>query len=204
MLPFGSIVGLVVLLLLASSAGAAPPSAPAPLAGQGCLAGGQGYLRARLRGALDLDIAWSDAQMTCEGGPRPDGRGLRVAIAGPARGADGRRLRFVFGFPDAPEGATRSASPTNLTVIFDGERRVFATRGDDKCTTDELRQNRIGALGGPRREWQVVARGFCTAPAALLGAGGSGAGDRILLTRFDFSARVIFEDEPDARIATSR
>ncbi len=198
------------------TANAAPMAHPAPLASPGTVAGplpaapgasatalaaqpargpclaksDNGYLRARLRGALDLDLAWEGAQLQCDGGARPDGRGLRVTLAGNSRG-DGRRLRFVFGIDDVPEGASVRARPTNLTLIFEGEQRLFATRGADKCTTDELRQERIGALGGPRRSWRVVARGFCVAPATTL------AGDaRLLLTSFDFASEVTYEDDP--------
>lgn len=163
----------------------------APPARGPCLAGtGNGYLRARLRGALDLDLAWDGGQLQCDGGARPDGRGLRVTLAGNSRG-EGRKLRFVFGIDDVPEGASVRARPTNLTLIFEGEQRLFATRGADKCTTDELRQERIGALGGPKRSWRVVARGFCVAPATTL------AGDaRLLLTSFDFASEVTYEDDP--------
>ncbi|MCC6170722.1 MAG: hypothetical protein IT481_01715 [Gammaproteobacteria bacterium] len=162
-----------------------------PTARGPCLAATRnGYLRARLRGALDLDLAWDGATMQCEGGSRPDGHGLRVTLAGEPRGGSGRRLRFVFGIDDVPEGASARARPTNVTLIFEGEQRLFATRGDDKCTTDELRQERIGALGGPRRSWRVVARGFCVAPATTL------AGDaRLLLTSFDFAAEVSYEED---------
>ncbi len=169
----------------------APAPAPAPAPAIPCLAtGNNAYLRARLRGALDLDLAWSGPTLQCDGGARPDGRGLRVTIAGPAQ-ADGRRLRFVFGIDDAPEGARVLARPTNLTVIFEGEQRLFATRGNDRCTTDELRPERIGALGGPRRSWRVVARGFCISPATTL------AGEaRLLVTSFDFASEVTYEDDP--------
>ena len=190
----------IVLLLLAGSALAvhaaaptpaalAPAATPATGATRGCTLTGQGFLRARLRGALDLDLAWRDAEMSCAGGPRPDGKGLRITIAGPLQ-SNGRRLRFVFGIDDVPEGASVRARPTNLTLIFEGEQRLFATRGADKCTTDELRQERIGALGGPKRSWRVVARGFCVAPATTL------AGDaRLLLTSFDFAAEVSYEED---------
>src|SRR5678815_919215 len=65
---------------------AAPPQdlAAAPAAKSGCFVAGDGYLRARLRGALELDLDWKDAQMECEGGPRPSGNGVRVSIGGPA------------------------------------------------------------------------------------------------------------------------
>jgi hypothetical protein len=183
---------LIAVAYPAATSAAPPPATP-------CLAGGNnGFLRARLRGTLDLDLAWASPGLQCEGGARPDGHGLRVTLAGPLQ-SDGRRLRFVFGIDNAPEGARVLARPTNLTVIFEGEQRLFATRGNDRCTTDELRPERIGALGGPRRSWRVVARGFCISPATTLD------GDaRLLVTSFDFASEVTYEDEPAPAPAPAR
>jgi hypothetical protein len=197
---------LLLLVLPALSCGAptappAPTPAPAgsraepslpsrPRTARGCLPGGNGYLRARIRGALNLDIDWRNAEIECEGGPRPDGTGVRVSFAGPPH-ADGHRLRMVFGVGSAREGRSGHDLPTNLTVIFEGEGRLFATRGEDHCTVDDLRQERLGALGGPRRSWRIVARGFCIAPASTLSSDA-----RILVTRFDFAGNAVFEDEP--------
>lgn len=184
----GLVFAIAVLALPAVSCAADRAS---PLAVPGCLASGDGYLRARLRGALDLDLSWHNDEMACTGGVRPDGSGLRVTIAGPAQ-SDGRRLRFMFGIVGAHEGAPARARPMNLTVIFEGERRLFATQGDNKCTVDALTQSRTGPLGGARRSWRVEAHGFCIGPATTL------AGDaRLLLTRFDFAGRIdLQEDTP--------
>src|SRR5579863_9805803 len=183
----------LMLILAAAWLAGAPPSRSAdhPAAAHGCLATGNGYLRARIRGAMNVDVNWRNAEMQCEGGPRPDGSGLRVAFAGPAH-ADGRRLRLVFGVEAVHEGRAGHELPTNLTVIFEGENRLFATRGDDHCTVDELRQDRVGALGGPVRVWRVSARGFCIAPASTLSSDA-----RILVSSFDFAGTAIFEDAPD-------
>lgn len=171
--------------IAAQSAAAAPAATPASAR---CTHDGRGQLRARLRGTLDMDIAWRHDEMHCDGGPRPDGKGLRVTIAGPLQ-SDGRRLRFVFGIDDVPEGRSVESRPTNVTVIFEGEQRIFATRGAARCTTDSLDMARVGALGGARRNWQITARGFCTAPAlALTGP------ERLLISRFDFITEVSFED----------
>jgi len=144
---------------------------------------------------MNLDIDWRNSEIECEGGPRPDGSGLRVSFAGPLHG-DGRRLRLVFGVAAVQEGLPGHALPTNLTVIFEGEQRLFSTRGEDRCTVDELRQERLGALGGPVRSWRIVARGFCVSPASAL------EGDaRILVTRFDFAGNAAFADESPARPA---
>ena len=154
----------------------------------GCVASGDGYLRARIRGALQLDVNLHNAELECDGGPRPDGSGIRVSFAGPAR-SDGRRLRMVFGIASATEGVNGRELPTNLTVIFEGEQRMFATRGDDKCTVDEFNQERLGALGGPIRTYQVSARGFCIAPVKALNSE-----QTILVNSFDFSGTITFED----------
>jgi hypothetical protein len=181
-----------LLLILGASAlgGACLAAGPAGAAKavHGCLTSGNGYLRARIRGAMSLDVNWRNAEMECEGGPRPDGSGVRVAFAGP-RHPDGRRLRLVFGVESLKEGTPGHDLPTNLTVIFEGEERLFATRGDDHCTVDELQQERVGALGGTQRAWRIIARGFCVAPASNL------TGDaRILVSSFDFAGVAQFDD----------
>jgi len=169
----------------------APPAntAAAGTALKGCLPSGNGYLRARIRGALNLDIDWHNAEIECDGGSRPNGSGIRVSFAGPLK-SDGRRLRMVFGVGDAKEGTAGRELPTNLTVIFEGENRLFTTRGQDRCTVDQLEQQRVGALSGTRRTYRIVARGFCIAPASAL----SGEG-QILVSRFDFAGDATFEDE---------
>jgi hypothetical protein len=191
-LPFA----LAALAVALARAGLAtdPPAAHGAVgpaaAARGCLPTGNGYLRARIRGAMNLDIDWHNAEIECDGGPRPDGRGLRVSFAGPPH-SDGRRLRMVFGVGAVHEGATGRDLPTNLTVIFEGEQRLFATRGEDHCTVDELRQERVGALGGPKRSWRIIASGFCISPASTLDSNA-----RILVSRFDFAGNAVYEDEP--------
>jgi hypothetical protein len=161
----------------------------APAAAAGCLPTGNGYLRAHIRGALNLDLDWHNAELQCEGEPRPDGSGLRISFAGPKH-ADGRRTRLVFGVGAVREGSAAHELPTNLTVIFEGEQRLFATRGEDHCTVDTLSQERIGALGGAVRTYRIVARGFCVAPASALDDSA-----RILVNEFDFAGAVVFTDE---------
>jgi len=154
-----------------------------------CLAAGGGYLRMKIRGALRLDVDLHNSELECDGGARPDGSGIRVSFAGPLR-SDGRRMRMVFGITGAAEGSSGRERPTNLTVIFEGEGRMFATRGDDKCTTDDLRQERVGALAGATRSYRVIARGFCISPISAL----NNNSDTILVTSFDFAGRVTYED----------
>lgn len=161
-----------------------------------CLGSGRAYLRARIRGALRLDIDLHGAQLSCEGGPRFDGSGLRMGFEGRVglRGRRGRRVRMVFGIDGAREGRPGRELPTNLTVIFEGERQLFATQGDGNCTVDTLRQQPIGSGSGPTRSYLVTAHGFCIAPANDL----SGK-RRIMVTTFDFRGRADFEHAPHDR-----
>jgi hypothetical protein len=182
------VAALGVAFVNAASA-TSPTTGAAPDAKTGCFVAGNGYLRARMRGALDLDLDWKDAQMQCDGGPRPSGNGVRVSIGGPARG-EGRRIRIVFGIGGIAEGRGGTVLPTNVTILFEGEKRVFATMGDDKCTVDSLTQQRVETLAADRAIYRVEARGFCLGPASSLSRG-----ERVFLTSFDFAGRVEFGDD---------
>ncbi len=180
--------GLLSLALTTSATTPTDSSADSSAA-TGCFTGAEGYLRARLRGAVNLDLDWKNPEMECAGGPRPSGNGVRVSIGGPLR-AEGRRIRLVFGIADVPEGGGGQSLRTNVTLLFEGEQRVLATRGDDKCTVDSLTQQRVETLGGSRAVYRVVGRGFCLGPATSLSQG-----ERVFLTSFDFAGRVEFEDD---------
>jgi hypothetical protein len=193
------VVRVLVSMLGCALAGAATPPivlpAPATAAAEpGCLAAGNGYLRARIRGALNLDINWRNAELECAGDERPDGSAIRVMFAGP-QSPDGHRLRMVFGITRAREGKNGHELPTNLTVILEGDGRLFATRGDDRCTVDSLRQERLGAgdSASAGRSYRIVVRGFCISPASTLNNA-----QHILVSSFDFAGRATFGEERPA------
>src|SRR6185436_15113 len=189
-----AIVSVVIALTITHVSSADPPAGAVASAPVGCFSVGGGYLRARMRGALDLDLNWKNAEMQCEGGPRPPGKdnisnGVRVSIGGPARG-DGHRIRLMFGIAGVVEGAPGNGLRTNVTILFEGERRIFATQDDDKCTVDSLTQERVESLGAGHAVYRVTARGFCLGPARSLLKD-----ERIILTNFDFAGRVEFSDD---------
>ena len=170
---------------------------PAASLGGPCLPSGRAYLRAKIRGAVRLDVDLEGPRLSCEGGPRFDGSGIRMGFEGRA---GGRRVRMVFGINGAREGRPGRELPTNLTVIFEGERQLFATQGDGNCTVDRLHQERIVGTAGPSpssaraanaRAYRVVAHVFCIAPANDVGGK-----RRILVTTFDFAGRADFEPAP--------
>lgn len=153
----------------------------------GCVPGSGGSFQAELRGALVSDVAWNDAQMQCDGGLRPDGKVLRVTVAGtleasPPRVA--RQIRFILGIQLADSAAgVAQALPTNLTVIVEGENLLFATLGNDKCAVEDLRRERLSAI-----QEKVSGRGYCLSPASDL------SGElRLLVPTFTFSAAVPVE-----------
>ena len=158
-----------------------------------CLPGERGYLRASLRGAIESDLDWRGALLQCEGGARPDGRGLRVSFLGPADG-NGHRLRVVFGIAAVPGQARTTAVATNVTVIVEGEQRLYATRGDERCAIDAVVQEPLplaDASGAAPavREYRVAARGYCIDPATMLDGSA-----RLYINRFDFAGLARFED----------
>ncbi len=167
---------------------------PAALGGR-CLRSGGAFLRARIRGAVRLDVDLRGRELTCEGGPRLDGSGIRMGFEGRAGSAG--RVRMIFGIDHAKEGRAGRELPTNLTVFFEDRKLLFATQGGDNCTVDRLAQEPVSktharsTAATPRpaaaRSYRIVAHGFCIAPANDL----SGR-QRILVTTFDFAGRADF------------
>jgi hypothetical protein len=184
---FGNPAIVLIAALFLLPGACSRPSSPA--AGE---ATPTAFLNARLRGAIDADLSWNEPELQTEGGIRPDGRGIRVVLAG-TMGAEERRIRLVFGIAAAPGESSSKAVPTNLTLIVEGGNRVYATLGDGKCSVDALAQQPdttpdskdTGSTGG---HYWVSARGFCTEPAATLDGS-----ERVLLSRFDFRSRIHFE-----------
>lgn len=155
---------------------------------RGCLADGSGYLRARIQGAVNLDIDWPNVRLACEGSARSRGRGLRLSFAGPLPRHG--RLRMIFGVAAVRAGHPGRELPTSVTVIFEGKRRLYATLGRNKCTVDRLRQ-RLVARHGRIDIYRVAARGFCFDPLTDLIHD-----DRIVMSRFDFAGRLVFASPP--------
>lgn len=181
-------LGLLILAAIVTSpcsSGAPTTTADAPdLVLAQCLPGRDGYLRARVRGALTLDLAYADRDLECDGEARPDGSGIRLSFAGPSR-RDGRRVRLVLGVGGAREGRSGRELPTNLTLMVEGAHKLFSTRGDGQCSIDQLTQEPLRQTSAAVRPYRVVGRGFCLAPAGSL----NGA-EHVLVSEFDFAGVV--------------
>jgi hypothetical protein len=156
---------------------APPPDAAVPA---NCLSTGDGYLRARVAGAVEARINWTDAGLRCQGEARDTPPGVRLSFQ--RRGAK-PDLLFVFGLTGVREGRAAHAVATNLTVIVQGTDRIYGTLGDSRCTVDSLSQRRLAG-----KNYRLEARGFCTQPAhAVRGDGG------VLVSTFEFAGVVNYE-----------
>jgi len=168
----------------------APP--PAPLATDHdngtCLPSGDGFLQARLDGALQMRLDWTNDGTECDGMPRPEGNGIRVSFSHPLDD-EGRRLLIVFGIAGLSESSSGRALPANLTIIEEGGQQIYSTLGDDKCVMDELTQQLITPWSPESRTYRVSARGFCMQPARAVGGR-----DGVLMSSFDFAGQVKYGD----------
>jgi uncharacterized membrane protein (UPF0127 family) len=151
-----------------------------------CIPDGSGFLRAKISGAIKQELRWGNDGTECTGGVRPAGAGLRLTFA---HTSGDERLRIVFGIAPLAEGTSAKALPVNVTLVREGKGEFFGTQGDDKCTLDEVRQEKLPGA----RTYRVVGRGFCTEPARSVNGP-----DSILLSRFDFAGDIDYaaEDAP--------
>ena len=171
----------LLALTLAHSAAANTAVTAAAQPPVSCLSSGDGYLRARLAGAIDAEIDWPNSGTQCDGEARQEPRGVRLKFARPQGSVPD--LLFVFGIGGVREGEPAHALGVNLTVIVQGSSEIFGTLGESRCTVDSLAQRALPVAGS----WRVEARGFCTQPAHAVR--GEGA---LLVSRFDFAGIVSY------------
>jgi hypothetical protein len=168
----------------APTAGASPAAGPSPVKSSNCLSSGDGYLRAHLAGAINAHIDWPNSGTRCEGESRDKPPGVRLSFQRAAGGTP--NLLLVFGLTGVRAGKPAHAVGVNLTVIVQGQSRIFGTLGDNRCTVDSLTQRRLASAGS----YRVEARGFCTQPAHAV----RGEGD-VLVSTFEFAGLVNYQSQ---------
>lgn len=191
--------GLLMIGLLSSSFWSpresvlnSPPTTSLPAAANvgtsACLPSGDGFLQARLDGALEMRLDWKNEGTQCEGMPRPEGNGIRLSFSRSLEG-EGRQLLIVLGIAGLSESSSGRALPANLTIIQEGGKQIFGTLGDDKCVVDEIEQQLITPWSPQGRTYRVTGRGFCMQPARAVGGDES-----VLMSSFDFAGQVRYTD----------
>jgi hypothetical protein len=176
------------LLIAAGCAQSDPPAGKDEARASGdpsrCTPSSEGYVRARLQGAIDAEIDWSDPASQCRGVMRPSGDGVRFLFKGTVADDPHPMLLLIGAGPLRAGESTRNV-PANVTVIREGAAEVFATQGDDRCALDEIAQVPVETSGG--KLYRVTGRGYCTQPARAVAGDGA-----VLLSRFDFVSIVDF------------
>lgn len=122
----------VALAATACGGDPAPPVETAP-ADAASTCGGDGYLQAKLSGALTADLDWTDATLRCESMLRPDDRGVRLRFSGEVAR---ERLAIIVAIPDLEAGMTGTDIDAVVTVTVDGSGRFFSTPNLGACWTD--------------------------------------------------------------------
>src|ERR1700675_3640871 len=194
MIPTFKTQALIIIGLLAaasmtpasSSDAAAPAGAPIKSGAVACLDSGDGYLHAKLGGAVNAHLDWPNSGTRCEGEFRENPPGVRLSFQRASGAAP--NLLLVFGLTGVKEGVAAREVKANLTVIVQGTSRVFGTLGDSRCTVDSLTQRPLKA----KSSYRLEARGFCTQPAhAVRGT------DAVLVSTFEFAGLVTFDAQKD-------
>jgi hypothetical protein len=175
-------VGLLNAGLLFAAAPQTGPEAAPLMLPENCLESGDGYLRARLGGAIDAKIDWPNSGTRCQGEPKDKPPGVRLSFQRVAGGSPD--LLFLFGITGVRKGKPARDTGVNLTVIVQGTSRIYGTLGDSRCTADSVAQRPLKT----KNAYRIEARGFCTQPAhAVRGK------DALLVSTFEFAGVVYFD-----------
>jgi hypothetical protein len=181
----GNMAEMIPIFLWATAAfGDAPaaPGAPVTASPATCLASGDGYLHAKMAGAIDAHIDWPNSGTLCAGESRDKPPGVRLSFQRAAGTAP--NLLLVFGLTGVIEGQPAREVKVNLTVIVQGTNHIVGTLGDSRCTVDSLTQRPLDAA----HSYRLEARGFCTQPAHAV----RGKGD-VLVSTFEFAGPVTYD-----------
>jgi len=117
-----------------------------------------GYWRGRIYGATTLTVDWRGAALACAGNARPDGRGLRLFMAGrPGAGPD--RLMLVVGIGAGIGELAGGEHPVSVTLVDEASSQFFHGPAE-RCFTQVRDVARLeGAPGGYRVEGELYCAG---------------------------------------------
>ena len=97
--------------------------------------GADGYLSARLYGAIEAEFDWTRNDLECMGMPRPEGKGVRLRLAATDR-PTGSEFVFIIAMPGFDRDSGPGEFDTNTTLIEAGNGRCFSTPDTDNCLVD--------------------------------------------------------------------
>lgn len=147
-----------------------------------CQAVDDGYLSGRLYGVLDRAIEWRGTDMTCEGGTRPNGDGLRLVFAAPI-GDEQPRLVFVIGISGSVGDLIGAERVANITLIEESSGRFFSSRGQERCWTT------VASVDDDGERLRIGGDIYCQGSLPSLSDGSS-----ITLRDFRYSGTLVLDD----------
>lgn len=97
--------------------------------------GADGFLAADLYGAIEGRLDWARNEVECAGMPRPEGRGVRLRLAGPQLNGEAE-LVFIIALPEFERDSAPAEFDANVTLIEAGIGRFFSTPDTSNCLVD--------------------------------------------------------------------
>ena len=179
-LSLAAIVAIAAIVVRSLTAAPAPAQAVIQAVGDAdlCPSVHDAYLSGAIYGGLDRQIEWRGTDMSCTGGLRPRGDGVRLVFAAPG-GQDGDRLVFVIGIAGAISDLTTSERLANVTVIDESSGRFFSSGGQERCWTT------VASVDDDGRLLRIAGRVYCTGSLPSVSDSGS-----VTLRDFRYSGRL--------------
>lgn len=122
--------------------------------------GGDGFLAAELYGAIETRLDWTRNDLECTGMPRPEGRGVRLRLAGPDS-RDGGELVFIVAMPEFLRDSGPAEFDANVTLIEAGKGRFFSTPDTSNCLVDVAT---VRELDDADDRYSIGGTLYCVAP----------------------------------------
>jgi hypothetical protein len=182
------VAGLAASLWLGYLAISQGPAARATATGTGldnCRMDRDGYWKGRIFGSSTFDFDWRGDALACAGNARPDGRGLRLFLAGrPGAGPD--RLMLVLGISTGIAELAAAEYPASVTLVDESSSHFFHGPSE-RCFT---RIREVVPLAGAPRSWRIEGDLYCA------GAIASVTGEfSVTLGDMAFAGRLTLDDE---------
>lgn len=121
--------------------------------------GADGFLAADLYGAIETRLDWSRSDLECTGMPRPEGRGVRLRLAGPQHGGEAE-LVFIIALPEFERDSGPAEFDANVTLIEAGVGRFFSTPNIRNCLVDVTA---VRALDPAANRYSIAGTLYCVA-----------------------------------------
>ena len=181
--PVTALAAIALVALLASQLLGLEPASQgfslAPREMTGCVMDQAGFLRGELYGEVRQTLDWQGEAMACDGMPKPDGRGVRLAFRQYVD-PDLAGLVVVIAIDNVAPGASFEEEPANVTINDQQGGRFYSSLGADRCWVS-LREL-VELTGTVDPAWRMNGLLYCL--SALPAANGGGT---VTLNELEFS-----------------